>query len=318
MARYIRNTVLLAKTEGTYGTDPTPTGAANAVLASNVAVTVAYNNVDRDLIRGYFGGSDQLVGTRSVTMSFDVEIAGSGDAGVTAPAWGPLLKACAFSETDAGAYFEYVPVSTAISSVTLYYYLDGALHIVKGARGTVSFKLGVGERPLMSFNFTGIDGGLTAAANATPTLTAWKTPVVVTDANSGDVNFGCTYSAGALSSGTAYTSQGISIDLNADVKFQPLLGGETVELLNRSVAASVTLDLTAADQVTFQTAVNANTTSSLGFTHGTAAGNIFVFHMPVVQRINPRVTDVDGRAMMTYDLRVLPSAGNDELKIVVK
>jgi hypothetical protein len=318
MARYIRNTVVLAKTEVTYALDPTPTGAANAVLASNVSIDVAYNNVDRDLIRGYFGGSDQLVGTRSVNIGFDVELAASGDAGVTEPAWGPLLKATGFAGTDAGTYWEYVPVSTTLPSVTLYYYLDGALHIVKGARGTVSFKMGIGERPLMSFKFIGLDGGLTAVSNAVPTLTAWKTPQVITDTNTGDVTFGCTYATGAISGGTAYTSQGLNIDLNADVKFTPLLGAETVDLVDRSITGSVSLDLTAADQVTFKTAVDDNTTAALGFTHGTASGNIIVLYAPVVQRINPKSVDVNGRLLLGYDLRLLPSTGNDELKIVAK
>ena len=317
MPRYIRNTVLLAKTEGTYGTDPVPTGAANAILASNVSIDVAYNNVDRDLIRGYFGGSVQLVGTRSVNVSFDVELAGSGDAGLTAPAWGPLIRACGFAESDAGAYFEYAPISTALPSVTLYYHLDGALHKVTGARGTVSFDLTVGQRPLMKFKFTGLDGGLTAVADATPTLTAWKTPVVVTNTNSGDIKLGCTYATGALSGGSAYTSTGLTLDLNADVKFTPLLGEEAVSLTNRAVSGAATLDLTAADQVSFKTAVDANTTTSLGFVHGTVAGNIITLYAPVVQRINPKITDLDGRVMCSYDLRLMPSAGNDELKIAV-
>lgn len=318
MARYIRNTVLLAKAEGTYGTDPTPTGLANALLVSNVSIDLAYNNADRDLIRGYYGSSEQLAGTRSVNLGFDVELAGSGDAGLTAPAWGPLLKACGFAESDAGAYYEYTPISTAIPSVTFYYYLDGALHKVLGARGTASFNMGIGQRPVMSFRFTGLDGGLTAAANATPTLTAFQKPVVVTDTNTSELVLGGSYAAGAISGGTAYTSQGLSLDLGNDVVYTPLIGEESVDLTNRNVSGTLSLDLTAAAQVTAKTAVDANTTTTLGFTHGTVAGNILVFYAPVVQRTNPRLNDVNSRALMGYDLRLLPSTGNDELKIVVK
>jgi hypothetical protein len=39
-------------------------------------------------------------------------------------------------------------------------------------------------------------------------LTAWKKPLAVTDANTGAVVLGCTYSAGALSGGTEYVSGG--------------------------------------------------------------------------------------------------------------
>ncbi len=319
MARYMRNTVVLAKIETpTYGVDASPTGASNAMLVANVSIDYAYNNVNRDLIRGYFGGSEQLVGTRTVNIGFDVELSGSGDAGLTAPAWAPLLQACGFAGTDAGAYYEYVPVSTALSSITIYYYLDGVLHKALGCRGTVEFRMPIGEAPKMVYKFTGLDGGTTAVANATPTLTAFVKPVVITDANAGDVNLGCTYSAGALSGGTAYSSRGLTLNLGAAVNFVPLLGGEVVDLTDRDVTGSVSLDLTDAQAVTFKTAVDANTTSSMGFSYGTASGNLIVMHMPVVQRINPRAEDYNGRVLMTYDLRVLPSSGNDELKIVVK
>jgi len=318
MARYIRNTVILAKIESVYGTDPTPTGAANAMLVANTSIEYAYNNVNRDLLRGYFGGSEQLVGTRQVNIGFDVELSGSGDAGLTAPAWAPLLKACGFGESDAGAYFEYTPVSTSLPSVTIYYYLDGVLHKALGCRGTVEFRMGLGEKPSMAYRFSGLDGGVTAVANATPTLTAFQKPVVITDANAGDVTLGCTYSGGALVSGTAYSSRGLTLNLNAAVQFIPLLGGEQVDITDRDVSGSASLDLDAAAVATFKTAVDANTTTSAGFSYGTASGNQIVMYMPSVQRINPRAEDYNGRVLMTYDLRVLPSTGNDELKIVVK
>lgn len=319
MSRYLRNTVILAKIESGYGVDPTPTGAANALLVSNPAPPVfAYQNVNRDLVRGYFGGSEELVGLRSVELAFDIEFSGSGDAGLTAPAWAPLLRACGFSETDSGAYFTYLPISTAIPSLTLYYFLDGVLHKALGCRGTCDFKMGLGERPLMSFKFTGLDGGVTEVANDTPTLTAWKTPPVITDTNAGDINFGCTYSTGALSAGTAYPSRGLNFSLGNAVAFTPLLGGESVDLTDRDLTGSISLELTAAQTVTFKTAVDANTMSSMGFSFGTASGYSLVLYMPNVQRINPRVEDYNGRVMATYDLRITPSAGNDELTLVVK
>ena len=318
MARYTRNTVILAKIESSYGVDPTPTGAANAILVSNPSIGYSYNNASRELLRGYFGGSEQLAGTRTVDIAFEVELSGSGDAGLTAPAWGPLLKACGFSETDGGAYFEYAPISTSLPSLTIYYYLDGVLHKALGCRGTVEISMGLGDKPMMAYKFTGSDGGVTETSNATPTLTAFQRPVVITDANAGDVNFGCTYSGGALSSGTAFSSRGLSLNLNAAVSFVPLLGGEQIDITNREPTGSVSLDLTAAQVVTFQAAVDANTTSSLGFSFGTTAGNLVVLYMPTVQRINPRAEDYNGRVMMSYDLRVLPSSGNDDLKVIVK
>ena len=81
-ARYHRNTAILAKIEATYGTDATPTEAANALLVSNVSINpLNAQNVSRDLIRPFLGGSEQLVGAANIELSFDVELAGAGAAG---------------------------------------------------------------------------------------------------------------------------------------------------------------------------------------------------------------------------------------------
>lgn len=319
MPRYSRNSVVLAKTEVTYGVDPTPTGAANAVLVSNLSVNpLNANNVSRDLVRAYFGGSEQLVGTVNVEVSFDVELQSSGTAG-TAPAWGPLIRACGFGETiSAGNRVEYLPVSASFESVTIYYHDDGVLHKVLGSRGTVDVTMAVGERPMLKFKFTGLDGGVTAVANATPTYTAFKTPAVVTDANTNDLLVGCTYTTGTLGTGTAYPSRGIEWTVGNDVKYTPMVGGETVDLVQREVTGKVMLDLTAAQEVSFMSTVKANTTQSFGFQHGTAAGFVSIIYAPTVQLINPRKEDVDGRRLIGFDLRAVPSTGNDELRICVR
>ena len=139
MPRYDRNQVILAKIESAYGTDSVPTGAANAILSSTPRIVpLQANNVDRDLVRGYLGGSEQLVGTRSVSCEFVVEIAGSGTAG-TAPAWGLLLRACGFAEVvTAGTRVDYTPITNDQESLTLYWFDSGVRHVLRGARGNVT------------------------------------------------------------------------------------------------------------------------------------------------------------------------------------
>ena len=323
MGRPIRKTVILAKLETTYGTDPTPTGATDALLISNQTITpLTSQNVDRNTTSGNLGSFEQLVGTAYVECAFDIELAGSGTA-TTPPAWGKLLKACGFAETVAAASVDYLPISdisgVASTSLTIYYYLDGELYKILGARGTFSIQAGVGERPVMRFRFMGRNGGLTAVSNASPTLTAWRTPLMINDANTGDVTLGTltyTTSTGVLSGGTAYTSRGISIDVGNDLSWQPLLGNETVEIAARNPTANVSLDLTAAQAVTFMSDVIGNVTTGLGLTHGTAAGNTIVIHAPKVQRINPTIDDMNGNALHAYQMRLLPNSGNDELRIV--
>jgi hypothetical protein len=318
MPRYIRNTVILAKIEATYGTDASPTGT-DALLVSNVSITRNLNSVNRDLIRGYMGASEQLVGTRSIQCEFTVELAGSGTAG-TAAAYGKLLRACGMAETVNASppYVEYNPVSTNFSSITIYYYLDGLVHKALGCRGTVDVRLPLGERPVLQFRFTGLDGGSVVQSNPTPTLTAWKTPVVVTDANTGDITLGGTYASGAISGGTTYSSRGIEITIGQAVQFIPMLGGEQVDITGREVTGRMTLDLTASQEATMVTDITNNTLTSIGITHGAASGNTIVLFAPAVQRTNPRIEDVEGRALLSMDLRFTPSTGNDEVRIVTK
>jgi len=319
MARYIRNTTILAKIETTYGTDSIPTGAANSMLVSNVTVAPVHENVSRDLIRSYMGASEQLVGTRYISLDFTVELQGSGTAG-TIPAWGALMRACSFAEADllTPDRIEYSPVSSAQEGVSIYYYLDGVLWKALGCRGTCDIDLTVGARPTMSFKFFGIDGGATAATPSGVSYTSFKTPVTVTAANSDDFLIGnVTYAAGVLSGGTASCTRGMNISLGNDYKHVPTLCGESVDITGREITGSMVIDLAAAAEVTEITAINANTTTAIGWTLGTVAGYKVMIYAPAVQRINPKYEDVDGRAMLSVDLRFLPSAGNDELKLIM-
>lgn len=319
--RRVRNTAILAKSEGSYGVDAVPTGGANALLVSNQSVTPLENNlVNRELVRPYIGGSEQLVGTRFKRVQFDVEAVGSGAAG-TAPAWGPLVRACGMAETIiAATRVDYLPITSSMESVTIYYYDDGVLHKLLGARGTFTLGLKQGENSKFTFNFIGLDGGDTAAVNPSVTLTNFQTPEIPTDANTGDVIFGATCSptgAPALSGGTSYPSMGLEgIDIGHAVNFQPLLGAETVEITDRDAKAKVMLDLTAAQEVSFAAAVKAATLQSVGLQHGTVVGRKLLVFMPAVQLLNWTKGELNGKRMISYDLGIKPSSGNDDMRIV--
>jgi len=317
MARKVRNTAILAKIETIYGTDAVPVGATDAILISNFSANpLAASNVKRGLVRPYFGGSEELVGAAHVEISFDVELQGSGAAG-TAPAWGKLLRACAFAEVvTAATRVDYTPISSALESLTIYYYDDGVLHKALGCFGDFTLKAGVGERPVLSFKYLGLDGGISAAVLPSVTLTAWKTPLVVNDANTSDILLGCTYATGALSGGTSYPSRGLEMSLGGQVVYTPLVGGESIDFNDRESVGKIQLDLTAANEVTFMAAVKANTTQGIGFVHGATAGSKVLIHGPAAQLTNPSKQDVNGRRLIGYDVRLVPVDGNDELRIV--
>ncbi|MEF2265356.1 phage tail tube protein [Janthinobacterium sp. LS2A] len=319
MSRLIRNTAILAKMETVYGVDAVPTGAANAMLVSTLSINpLNAQNVDRNNIRPFLGGDEQLVGSRYVEMGFDVELVGAGTLG-TAPAWGPLLRACGFAEViTAGVRVDYVPISTGFESLTIDWYDDGVLHKGMGARGTASLKLSVGEKPVISCKFVCLYGGIGVAAAPTADLEEWQVPEIVLDANSGKLMWGATHATTtppALIGGDSYPSKGLTIDLGVTSPFQALLGGESVPITERKVTGAVQLELTAAQEVAAMAAVLATAKTSLGMVHGTVAGSRVAVFMPGVQRIEPSKEDLNGARMIGYKLLVNPIAGNDEIRI---
>ncbi|SDI53877.1 phage tail tube protein [Propionivibrio dicarboxylicus] len=320
MGRYARNTAILAKIEATYGVDATPTEGANAILISNPdIVPLNAENVSRDLVRAFLGGSEQLVGASYVSMTFDVEIAGSGTAGV-APAYGPLLRACGFAESvTENVRTEYNLVTPVSDSLSIYYFSDGVKHVARGCRGDVSIKMTFKNKPVFSFKFLGLDGGMAAAVPAAQTTGTFQKPLAMSEANTGDLTFGAVYTAAtpALTGGQGYPSQGIEISLGNSVSHEPLLGGESIDVTQRESSGNVTLDLTAAQEVSFMTTVKANTLQSIGLVHGTQAGNKFMVFLPGAQLIKPTKKNSNGRLYCGYEVRAIPVVGNDELKLVV-
>lgn len=308
--RSTRKRIILAKIEAVYGTDPVPTAAANAVLIFDPKVTpLAAEKKERKPVRPYFGAGKTLLSNQHVEITFAVDFAGAGAAG-TAPAWGPLLRACACNETiTAGVKVEYAPVSDSLESVTLYYHDDGMLHKAVGCRGTVDIKLLDNDWPQLVFRFVGKKGGRVATSNpASPVYTSWTDPLIVNDTNTGDITLG----------GTGYLSKGLELSLGNSVSFKTRLGEESVRITDRAPAGRMSLDLTAAQELTIIGQIEASTTQSLALTHGTAAGNIVELAAPALQLIDPSQEDDDGAALQGYAYELKPASGNDELKITVR
>src|SRR3990170_3085893 len=157
MAFKWRRKALMLKAEGTYGVDPTPAAATDAVLARNVSLRPLILDADeRTLVLPWFGNFGKLVAGKHVEIDFDVEMAGAGAAG-TVPAYGPALVACEHSQTvNAGTSVVYAPITTGEGSCTIYFYLDGRLHKILGARGTVSMSMEAGRIPVFKFKFVGL------------------------------------------------------------------------------------------------------------------------------------------------------------------
>jgi len=312
MPLYYKNVAVIAKQEATYGVDPVPTGAANAILTKGAAPQpLLGNRVTRDLDRSNWGAQTEINTGPYVTVAFSVEIAGGGAAG-TAPKYGPLLLACGMSETiNASVSVVYAPASTSLKSVTIYYYIDGQQHIIKGARGNVKLNLSRGQIPTYDFEFTGLYTRPTAVANPALTLTSYQTPVAVTKTNTPTFTL----------HGTAVNCEAFSTDFGNQIVYRNLIGSETVELTDRNVRGSVTIEaptLATKDYFAASEAQAGITLAAVQLIHGTSAGNIVQLDGPKVQLGSPSIGNSDGIVTYTMDTIYTPNASNDEFVITVK
>lgn len=199
MPRLTRKSVLLAKTETTYGTDSVPTGAANAIVIRNLSVTpIATEEASRDIIRSFLGESDRLIANRNVQLSFEVEIQGSGTAG-TAPAYGPLLRACAMSETILASALTGTAQAGGANTITLAAGASATDNIYAGLRISITSGTGSGQ--------TGIITAYNGTTKVATVLTNWTTPPTATSQYS--IGAGVTYRpvSDTFSSVTLYLNQ---------------------------------------------------------------------------------------------------------------
>ena len=298
------------KIEPIYGTDSGPTGA-EAVLTSGLTVTPYEGaRVSRDVDRPQLGNSEEINTGPYVTVTFDVELAGAGTAG-NVPAWGSLLRACAFSETiDAGVDVRYLPVSDGFESATIYYLLDGELQKIPGCRGTVAFKLEKGALPKMSFTFTGLYQR-PAVGTFTPDWTGYQPPLPVNEQNTNTFTvFG--YDAVAST---------FEIDMSNEVTYRNLISYEGVILSDRKPKGKVVIDAPRLGDKDFFADVeshNGLTTGAIEIEHGTVPGQIINISAPKCQLSGLTHSDSDGFAAYDLSAIYLPVAGDDEVMIIVK
>lgn len=304
----MRKRTVLSKVETTYGTDPVPTGAVDAVLIKNLTITpIEATMLPRDLIRPYIGNFQNIVAAAYSKVDFEIELAGSGAAG-TAPAFDDLLRACGMSVTvSAGISVTYAPVSTAFESITLYLNTDGVMHKLLGARGSFSLSLSVQAIPTLKFSFTGLYGASTDTAAPTVTLTPWQSPLAVNNINTTGLT---------LQGYAGLVMSDLSVDIANSVTFRSLVGGtESVVLTDRKPTGSITFEATTIAAKDWFTASRNAVLGAMAITHGTVAGNKVTIAAPQVQLVKPGYSDKDGIAMLQASLVIVPNAGNDELTL---
>lgn len=299
-----REKVLLAGIEATYGTDPGPTGAANAILAQNIALTpMDGTDLSRELELATLGAQATLPVELSAQLSFEVELAPSGTAGAP-PAWGPLLRGCGIAETvAAGVSVTYNPVTQGHESLTLKLWIGATLYALRGARGTVTMALDAQTNPKLRFEFRGLFTLPVEQAPAVPTLTNFQVPDPVTSARTPVFTIGA----------QALVMRNFSLALANTVEGRFLVGSEQVIVTERAELVETRVEaLPLTTWNPFQIAL-AQTRVPLALQHGTAAGRIATIAVPSAQIQRPQGLE-NQQGIKEWPLRLvpLPVAGDDQ------
>ena len=305
MTLLTRQTVLLAKTEVTYGTDPTP-AAANAIAAFDVQVTPSVQTVTRPLYKATIGASQPIAGFKDIEISFKTELKGSGAAG-TAPETAPLFKACAMEETvDSGVSVTYSPVSDDLDSVTIYVYKDGTLHKLHGGMGTFSIDASVGQITTISWTFQGKTAAESQTAHPGSEVYDSTVPVALT-------------SAGLSYGGWSAIATKATLDIGNTVAQRPSMnesdGVIGYMITSRETKGGIDPE---ADPTTFDVwaALKAADSDAFSITIGATAGNICDIDCPACVLTGAPYGDRNG--IVTHDLGFIcaESSGDDEIAIV--
>lgn len=305
-----KSKTLLAKIETAYGTDSVPTAAANAILATDVTLApMEGQDVVRNLERPQMAADPSIPAGVYSSLSFSVELVGSGVLG-TAPAWGPLLRACAVAQViTAGTKVEYSPITDNHESAAIYFQVDTTRHVLLGARGNAQIRLGATGIPMLMFNLMGLFTTPAEQAKPTPDYTAWIAPQVASKINTPTFTIG----------GTAFVLRDFGFDLGNDVQPRMLIGSESIQIVDKAESMSATVEAVPVTTYDPYTISLQQTLQAVQLIHGTVAAKRVKLDLPSAQQGRLTGLDTGNQNIVEWPLKFvpLPVTGNDQWKITL-
>lgn len=301
-----RKTVLLNKTEVTYGTAPSM-DTDDALLIGNLDVDVDPTLIERDVFRDTISAYGSRVGKKIMTCSFDVELKGNGaQPTLLLPLeFDAVLKACALVVTEEVDRVEYDPTSAegSMDSVSLRFNLDGIEYLMTGCYGNVSFNIVAGAFGVMTFNFTGLYNTPTDVVQVAGTYDTTQPPIVESVNLLIDSYDGC--------------AETLTFDFNNEVSERPCMNAAEgligLRITNRGIAGTVDPEMVLVATKDFWTIFEDSTRIALSLTIGTAVGNKFTITMDNIQITNIGIGDRNG--IRIYNIEFLATGDDDEWQL---
>lgn len=307
------NKTILVKHQPTVDVDPTPAGS-NAADSENLSWTYyAGNIITKNKDKPHFGANEKVNVSPRTEFSLDVELSQATAAG-TVPAFGPLLRACAMSETiDIGVDVRYAPVSSGEERCAVYFIDDNAQEQRSiNCKGNMSIEMNAESLPMIKFtNFMGSYNKPIAAAVYTVDTSAWEDSVPVTKENT--VTLTLDGYVGCVNS--------FVVDLGNTVEAHNEPNCAGTDVTARETTGTIVIkapDIGAKDFFAIMESHSGSVnTVAIAVEHGDGVRPNLFINLPQVQLNDMQRTDIRGELYYTIPFTALPTdAGNDELELI--
>lgn len=304
MSPLSQRVVILASLEGTYGTEAVPLPTTNAIPAVNVGFPAQQPEVHpRNQVNAFLSPFSHVVGARHATLEFSTLMhgAGIGTSLGTKADYDDLFAACGCTVTQAiTTSCTIAPASSidgvTLTSMTLYYYLDGILWKILGARGNAKMILNAGQPIEIVWTLTGRDGGVTDAALPTVGgLDAVQSPALL--------------SAGFTLGGVSDVVHSGELDLGNTVAvhkdWNQASGIDAVRITGRVPTLTINPKVVLIATHSFYANMYAGTQEAVNIVSGSVAGNKATITAPKVQQMEGvNISDDDGLARNAVKLQL--------------
>jgi len=259
---------------------------------------------EREPVREFFGPDQPLAGTRFASVSFKVEMAGSGTA-TTPPPWGDLLKACRFAETIDTDNVNYDPDSSSESTVSIGILRDGIMYKIAGATGSFNIIGEAGKPAVIEFTFVGVYLGYDDQSLFDATYPTVQPPLVL----------GASIDIGGDTPIISKFEITVENENSKEVSCGSSSGGVRTLITNRKISLKLDPEMVAKSTRDWFAKLTGTDTEQASIQWGSSAGNTFTLTMPSVKVTSLGDAEREGIYVNEVEFMVLPDSGNDELEI---
>lgn len=315
MAIRWKSKIILVKPETTYGVNPVPTGAANAILLTDVSLQpMEGQEVSRNLELPYLGSQEQLPVGLYAVLSGSSELVGSGTTGV-APGWGILMRMCGVAQvvtadvTPNDGMVEYLPVSDNHESGTVKFWIGPNCYVILGARATFEIMIGALGIPSIKWTITGLFTVPDVVTRPAVDLSAFQAPQIASSATTPEFTL----------DGTTYILREYKLTEGNDVQQRILIGQEQILITDRNETMSATIE--AVSMATYNPVAKATAPAPRQHAiirHGNIVGKrVKIDHPKAVQRRFGGPSQNQNIEEWALTFSTLPTAGDDQWKITL-